>query len=373
MTAAVKTKSYTLNLTGPDVQEATTGLPPHLTEALRNIGMHKVSLVLGSIEADPRAFAKFLGMKSPEMMAFNSRLAGLAGAITLTTNEKETLLALPCALGFDIEGLPATSAIQGDNSASLAAAGISAAALTLPGFDFVDQMPPIRNQGERGTCVAHAVTRCFEQREFVASGKPAPNNLNLSEQFLYWNTKDIDGHLQLEGTWVEFAADSLVNTGVSLEETCPYQPGRYPSPDLAQRGPKPTPKAYTEALQHRADEARRIVASDVDAIKAVIAAGIPVAFAMPVFRSWYNSPETRATGFITLPIGQSDAIVGGHAIALTGWGLDPAVAGGGYFIFDNSWSTAWAPRNQFGAGRGILPFKYVQNYGSEAWAVTLGE
>ncbi len=43
----------------------------------------------------------------------------------------------------------------------------------------VDRMPAIRNQGARGTCVAHA---CTAVREFM-TGEVV---VDLSEQFLYW-------------------------------------------------------------------------------------------------------------------------------------------------------------------------------------------
>jgi hypothetical protein len=105
-------------------------------------------------------------------------------------------------------------------------------------------------------------------------------------------------------------------------------------------------------------------------LKLVIAAGNPVAYAIPVYRSWYYSPETRDTGYITMPLGSADVVTGGHAITLTGWGIDSDVPGGGYFIFDNSWSDGWAPKNQFGAGRGILPFKYAQQFAFEAWMIS---
>lgn len=371
--ATATARTYKVEFRGPGISEATSGLDPKYSNALKSLGITSVPLALSALEADPRTFGKFIGMKANELVAFTSKLSGLAGAVTLTATEKEKLIALPCSLGFDIESLPALTSIQGDNAAALVASGFGMPALDQPGHDFVDDMPAIRDQGQRGTCVAHAVARCYEHAEFKASGRPGANNLDLSEQFLYWNTKEIDGHLNGEGTWCEFAAESIINLGTCLEQTAPYQKDRYPAPDNAQRGPKPSPQAYVEALQHRADEARRIVPGDVEAIKAVIASGHAVAYSMPVFRSWYYSAETRATGFITMPIGQSDAVVGGHAIALTGWGLDDTVPGGGYFIFDNSWSTAWAAQNQFGAGRGILPFKYAQNYGSEAWAVILDQ
>jgi C1A family cysteine protease len=311
-----------------------------------------------------------MGMKGIETTAFSAKLASLAGPNALSDNDKQNLAALPCALGFDIKNMPALACMSGDNAGSLAATGITIPSLDQPGYDFLHEMPAIRDQGDRGTCVAHAVTRCYEHLEFKTSGRPAPNTLDYSEQFLYWNTKDIDGRLDVDGTWASFASTSLINLGICLEATAPYVGTVYPPPDTADRGPKPSIQAYAEALGHRADQSRQIVPSDTDALKAVIASGLPVAYSFPVFRSWYRSLETRSTGFITMPIGQSDVVESGHCVTLTGWGMDDTVPGGGYFILDNSWSTDWGAQNQFGPGRGILPFKYAQTYGTEAYAVT---
>ncbi len=369
MSPVLAEKSYRVNLRGPEVKEATTKLEPAKSQALRGAGLQTLPLLLGAIQADPRAFAKFAGMNQATLLQFQATLSAVAGAQVTSEADREKLLKLPCALGYDLENMSFLRCMQGETAESLELSGIAAPSVAAAGFDLVADMPAIRAQGKRGTCVAHAVTRCFELLEFKTSGRPRPNTLDLSEQFLYWNTKEIDGDPG-EGTWIHFAADSAVHTGVCLEASMPYEMAPYPN-DPTQRGPKPDYHAYTEALQHRPDEARQIAPRDVVALQSSLSAGYAIAYAIPVFRSWYYSPETRATGFITMPLGSADAVVGGHAIALTGWGKDDNVPGGGYFILDNSWSIDWAPTNQFGAGRGILPFKYAQNYGSEAWILRM--
>lgn len=364
--ATATAKSYKLEFRSPELSEATSGLEPQKSSALKRLGLHTVQQALGVLHADPRAVSKLLKLKPAELQAMTASLVNSVGASAqMTQAEKDTLMSLPCSLGFDIKSMPAMKSMEGENIGSLEARGVTMPQLQMPGTDLIQEMPDIRYQGERGTCVAHAVGRCYEHLEYKTKGQLGANTLDYSEQFLYWNTKALD-HNPFEGTWCEFAVQVVVNTGICKESTDPYQTNKYPN-DPTQRGPQPSAAAYAEAIQHRADEAIKIVSTDVNAIMAVIAAGSPVAFSMPVFNSWYYSPETRATGYITMPIGGYEQPVNGHAIALTGWGRDDRVPGGGYFIFDNSWSTSWAPQNQFGAGRGILPFQYVQNYGTEAW------
>lgn len=372
MTAATATKSFKLMTKGLPFSEATTGLKPNVSAALRKLGVSTVTVALGLLESDPKLFAELVGQTGPEFYAFQSAIATAAGGDALQAGEKKELLELPCSMGFDIEKLSTVDTTFGDTEEILLTLdGFQTPALDMPGIDLSDELPPIRDQGLRGTCVAHAMVRCYEHIEFKTAGSPKPNTLDYSEQFTYWYTKQKDGQLNVEGTWIQYAADEIVNLGTSTESVCAYQPGRYPDVDVCQRGPQPSQAAYNEARTHRANTARRVNPKDIDALMTVLTSGKAVAYAIPVFRSWHFSPETRASGYLTMPLGMNDAIVGGHAITLTGWGRDTDVPGGGYFIFDNSWSTAWGKYNQFGPGRGILPFKYAQLFGKEAFFVTM--
>jgi len=63
----------------------------------------------------------------------------------------------------------------------------------------LDHLPPLRNQGRRSTCVAHAALALREQLEIAAG---APRDLNLSEQFVYWWCKERDGRPARPGTYL---------------------------------------------------------------------------------------------------------------------------------------------------------------------------
>ncbi len=56
-----------------------------------------------------------------------------------------------------------------------------------PTADLLHQMPPLREQGSRSTCVPHAVLAMREQLEIAAG---APPEIDLSEQFVYWWCKE---------------------------------------------------------------------------------------------------------------------------------------------------------------------------------------
>lgn len=74
---------------------------------------------------------------------------------------------------------------------------------------------PVRDQGDRSTCVAHAVVACAE-RHF--------SHPDLSEQFLYWAAKIHGGDLFPEegGTWLRSAKNALTGIGLCEEVLWPY-------------------------------------------------------------------------------------------------------------------------------------------------------
>ena len=102
----------------------------------------------------------------------------------------------------------------------------------------------------------------------------------------------------------------------------------------------------------------------------------PVAIAVPVF----GDPHTNSNTWSTLTGWQYGEVlnplpalvnVGGHAVAVTGFRPDASEPSGGYFIFRNSWSTAWgsladvAPAGQLASGRkgyGIISATYIDKY-----------
>ena len=96
-------------------------------------------------------------------------------------------------------------------------------ALLPPSVSLLDQLPAVRSQGERGTCVAHAALAVREQLE-IAEGAAA--DINLSEQFVYWWCKAHDGIPTTSGTYVAVAMECLAKLGAPLEALWPYVSGQ---------------------------------------------------------------------------------------------------------------------------------------------------
>jgi C1A family cysteine protease len=223
--------------------------------------------------------------------------------------------------------------------------------------NLIAAMAPIRDQKNRGTCVAHA---CVAVREYLLGEQGKSSD--LSEQYLYWACKERDGY-NGAGTWIRVAMEVLKDTGVCVENIWPYHPDEV----AGNEGQGPPPAGATEeAGSFRIKNSKNLQSRWANAIRETLADGRPVAFAVPVYRYWLTEP-VRSTGDIRMPL-SVDASLGGHAMAIVGYEDDPAVPGGGFFLVRNSWGTDWAGQSAVGAGYCRLPYQYISDYGRSAYA-----
>ncbi len=143
----------------------------------------------------------------------------------------------------------------------------------------VSRLPAIRNQGVRGTCVAHA---CTAVREFLMRDTHA----DLSEQFLYWAArqklitpilKDRPGLLLLYGM------SALQENGICAEADWRYNPDLLPGNET--QGPPP-PGAADKAQAYRVQRYVFIWPRDIHAVKAHLAGDYAVAVTIPTCNIW---------------------------------------------------------------------------------------
>jgi hypothetical protein len=245
--------------------------------------------------------------------------------------------------------------------------------LSLPGVESEERprkflqgcLGPIRNQGSRGTCVAHAVVALEECLEARRGGL---SNLDLSEQFLYWLCKMNDGSSNEQGTWQRVAIPLIVEFGVCGEAKWPYNPLQIPNNESQGPPPMGGNSEFGDALTHRPGVGMTVDPKSVESIVRLIDAGLPVAISVPAFGNW-SAISIERDGHFLMPLPDS-VPDGGHAMCIIGYGYDSAFLGGGYFIVRNSWGTDWARRSPFGSGHGTLPFSYISHYGWEAFALS---
>ena len=327
------------------------GADPATIDRLQALGYTDVEQVLGAaaVPDNRQYFAQALG---PE------QAATLVEALRTSVPEEAVSMmaagpAGPMPLGALEPDEEARALIA---EAAPEAVGEEIAAALPPSVNHAPQMPPIRSQGNRGTCVAFSMTAVHE---FYRSQSGDPQD--LSEQFLYQMTKQIDGQPASCGTLAVKAAQVLTNTGECREAIWPYNP----APPCNNNGVMPA-NALADAATRKL-QATILNPRDVAGLKGVLASGRVSEFSIPVFNSWYLSPATRQTGRVTMRLG-SEPSVGGHAMCLIGYQDDATAPGGGFFILRNSWGLTWGASCPYGAGNGTIPYAYLAN---EAWeAVT---
>ena len=223
----------------------------------------------------------------------------------------------------------------------------------------LDLLPPVRNQGSRGTCVAHAVIAVREQLEIAAGSPP---EMNLSEQYVYWWCKAHDGIPKVSGTYVSVGMRCLNETGAPWEEVWPYV-----SRETGDQGQGPPPPAAANGdPAFRTLRSQQFNRADITGIKTCLSEGRVVAFSIPVFDSWYASSATSRWGKITLPL-PGEPADGGHAMALVGYQDDPDVPGGGYFLVRNSWQP-WSWDGVWQEGYGYISYAYISRHATAVFS-----
>lgn len=330
-----------------------TPFPPHVDPAviglLANLGIETVEQFLGVAQVAAPELRAFLGVEPDEIAAsFGAALEAIPEATRALVAEA------PCSLGVLVEQIPHLGIAPTFSPLSVAAP------LGPQSVNLIPHMPAIRDQGNRGTCVAHAALACYEHTLGAAQ--------DLAEQFLYWDCKQHDGVPNQEGTWLGVAMPLLVRDGCCPEATWPYNP----HPVVGNESQAPPPGgAQLAALAFRPPSIKPLSATSVRDIRAELFNNRCVAFSIPVFNSWYQNLAVRLTGDITMPI-PGEVRVGGHAMCIVGMNDQPASPeiGGGRFTIRNSWGTSWASNSSTGvAGYGTLPYAYIAKFGLEAYSV----
>jgi hypothetical protein len=103
--------------------------------------------------------------------------------------------------------------------------------------------------------------------------------------------------------------------------------------------------------------------AQLDSAIAYLDANSPVAFGgwWPLSSAWGTTVVGGIDVMNVPPLAQKATMVfDGHSVPLVGYRKDTAFAGGGYFVFRNSWSATWGD-----AGYGYMPFQYVLDYAND--------
>lgn len=211
-----------------------------------------------------------------------------------------------------------------------------------PIVDFRSRLPQVRDQADRPTCVAFAVSVGHEDVRFRENGRTE----DLSEDGLYWGCKKIDGNASA-GTSFESAAEALEQWGQPLETVWPY--------NAAFNGSgAPSPPAGVSPSDGWFRRRMGSGGSGLDQVRSSLAAGSIVMVGL-VLTDRFFAP---ASGWIASPAA-TDRLFGGHAVAAVGYNETASTP---HLILRNSWGTGWGD-----GGYGYLPYNYFHTYVLACW------
>lgn len=205
-------------------------------------------------------------------------------------------------------------------------------------YDLRSKQPPIKDQGQRNTCVAFAATAGHEYLR--------GNNIDLSEEFLNWGCKKIDGVVNDQGTYLNSAILALLNFGQSSEIYWPYQNIFIP------RLYNPSTKAIEDSHNYKIQEGNRIDI-DIFKVKEKLQENFAVIVGLYLFKEFFIPSD----GVIEYPTDLSNNY-GGHAVLIVGW---EEHEDGNYFIIRNSWGESWGK-----GGYAFLSYEYFINFAVDA-------
>lgn len=222
---------------------------------------------------------------------------------------------------------------------------------------------PIENQGNLGSCTAHAGVGMVEFYERKQRGK----HVDASRLFLYKVTRQMAGLQGDTGAFLRTTMGALVLFGTPPEMYWPYNVADF------DKDPPAFCYAYAQNYQalkyYRLDPPGTPTDKLLEQVKQHLAAELPLMFGFTVFSS---IAEAQKTGRIPYPT-RGDRFAGGHAVMAVGYDdeleIKPANSQGmtttGALLIRNSWGTGWGE-----AGYGWLPYQYVLGgLASDWWAL----
>jgi C1A family cysteine protease len=202
---------------------------------------------------------------------------------------------------------------------------------------------PIENQGDIGSCTAHAGVGLLEYYENRAFGK----FIDASRLFLYKTTRNLLHWTGDTGAWLRTTMKAMVLFGIPPEEYYPYDVSKFdeePNAFCYAFG-----QSYQSINYFRLDKITRSTDELLTRVKTFLSAGYPSMFGFTV----YNFGNDK--GEFLFP-GPGDRVKGGHAVVAVGYDDNRKIGNdkGGIKI-RNSWGSGWGEN-----GYGWLPYSYIE-------------
>lgn len=206
--------------------------------------------------------------------------------------------------------------------------------------------PPIRDQGQLGTCTANS---SLEGMGFLYTKTGTVDPL-LSRLFCYYYSRKIEGTPPTEdsGCQIRDVMSALATYGAPPESVWPYIEDQFST--------EPSHDAFIAAQVHKLLFYYRC--PNLFTMKSSIAQGYPVVMGFSVPENMM-SDACASTGIVNYP-GPTEGFDGGHAVLAVGY--DDVTQ---RVCFQNSWGTSWGD-----GGFGYLPYAmFDNNFVTDCWTL----
>lgn len=225
---------------------------------------------------------------------------------------------------------------------------------------------PIEDQGQLGSCTAHAGTALYEYFERRAFGK----YVDASRLFLYKATRNLLGWDADDGAYLRTMMGAMALFGVPPEKYWPYLEHKF--------NEEPSAFLYSYAqnfqalLYYRLDGAGVTKPQLLEKIKDSLRNGLPLVFGF----TCYSSLDLADDGKIPFP-DRKESVDGGHAVMTVGYDdnikiVNPGnnkIVTTGAIMIRNSWGAEWGEK-----GYGWLPYEYIlRGIADDWWSMTKAE
>tara|TARA_Y100000310_G_scaffold335963_1_gene419308 strand:+ start:4322 stop:5158 length:837 start_codon:yes stop_codon:yes gene_type:complete len=208
--------------------------------------------------------------------------------------------------------------------------------------DYEAQMSAVKDQGNRGSCVAHGACAVKEWQE--AHQRGFEKEFDLSEEWLYHLIALPDG-----GAYPRDVMKALARYGVCEEKRMPYDKKKSDISEVYSTSLHLPMRERHEVMRRNRrmlGDARKyrcgpyVRLRTIDELKEAAANAGPLLIGIPWFDGWYNTRgKTQYDGYPILKWGDGN-IVGRHLVAIAGYQEFNRITDI-LTKFKNSWNTRW--------------------------------